>query len=380
MKITLPTDTFKTTLAKLANPPGEEPVHIGTLAVVITASEFEGISLRRTTANANIVTGADGTTETDGECGVGYMKLADVIKGCRGAQTELTLEGDTLWVKSGKREASIKCFNPDDLLPALAAKPAIGALEFLSTDLEEQIATVLPAASTNDAQPHLAGVCLRVQQGKITVFAVDGRRFHLRFLQAGDKFLVPHEGKDSGVMLAGDTVAMLRRLISGPETRVGLQVAENSITARCGQVCAILPLGATTPPFLEAYLPWVSAPDHKATCNRAELLQAVRDAAPLGFQDDKVITVHFTPTEIIIVADNEQGVAVKDPIDAKTTVTKGRETYRIKAQWFAEMIDQTKGETIELEAYVKEHNMLCTRAEDRLLCVLLTRDHVAAKA
>lgn len=391
MKITLPTEPFKTTLAKLANPPGEEPVHIGTLAVVITAGEFDGITLRRTTTNANITQGAEGTCEEEGECAVDYGVLVAALGGF--AHKEVTLASDNdapakkepfnLHITAGKSRATIQCFNPEDVLPPVAGGKTVSEITLLTTELDGYLATAMPAASDDTAnKPHLAGVCFRTQRGQATIFAVDGRRFHLRFAGARENPFLPHEGKDMGAMIPTACAAMLRKLISGPEAKIGLTVAESSIKAASGQMCAILPLSAKAPPHVDAILPWDQKPTETAVCNREALLRIIRACSPLGYQDDKIITVKFTPGAVVAEADNGRGAIVLHEVDAQTSCKKGEQIYRIKASWFAEMLDHSLGEEITLEYFnaATSAPMFCTRAPDRLLCVLLMRDQTAAKA
>lgn len=390
MKTTIQTDILKTTLAKLTAPPGEQPVQIGTLAVVITASEFDGITLRRTTANANITIAIDGRVDEEGECAVDCGLLAAALAGFAAKEVSLSSDNDAianketfnLQIAAGKSRATLQCFNPEDVLAPMPAPAAITKLDFLTTDLDGALSTAAPAAADDPNKPHLSGVCIRTQRGQATLFAVDGRRFHLRFTGPRAEPIYPHEGKDMGAMIPGAAVVTLKKLISGPEAKIGLEIADGAIRAHSGQMCAILPLLAKAPPHLEAVLPWDDEPEQWASCDRAELLRLVRACVPMGSYEDKIITVKFAPDAVVIEADSGRG-AVGHEIEAETSVEmRGEKLYRIKASWFAEMLDHSAGESVKLEYHSRPGSapLLATRAEDRLLCVLLTRDLVAAQA
>lgn len=375
MKFTITTETLKSNLAKLSNPPGEEPAQMGSLAVVISASEFEGLTLRRTTALANLCIAMEADVADEGEVGVPHEMFAQIINGYNAKQIELTLEGKKLFVRAGKRNSFAPCFEPEDILPPTAFGAPTAGWETLSTDLERYLNDTACAASTNPGEPKFAGVCLRNQQGQVTFFAADRRRIHVVLCGASKTQFAPQGTQDAGVLLTSPAIAALRRLISGPESKIGLQVADGGVKAAFSGGSAIFSTGADCPPYLDAVLPWGKAPTHTAQVNKGELTRIIKAAAPLGFQDDKVITVKFVPGAVQVLADNEKGGGADDEIEAETSVTKGETLHRVKGQWLAELLDHTQGDTVTLEYH--EPQMLCTRNAGQMMAVMLTRDRPA---
>jgi len=373
MKLTITTDSLKKALARLGVVPGILNTQLATLIVVIEADDFAA-KIRRTTGNASISVDLEAMVDDPGQCGVGFNVLQDAINAMPGSDTTLESDGKILTIRSNKTKAELNECPEAELLPAPAIEMSnvSDSLDFLASDLVKWLKIAFPAAATDVKETKFAGVCMRVQQHALTLFGVDRRRVHIAFIGPKREALNPNgTAKDHGHMLLSDGVAALLKLLPDHEGKVELHFTTGALLVKTNDIEALLPMSEDQPPDLDqAFCGRVEQPT-RFTCKRAELLRAARTAAPLGFQEQKIISIKLTSLGVEVVADNQVGGKLGHEIDA--AVSGDDQHLRCNAQYFAEIVEAIEGDDITMN-YWSDRNQLYAYMPDRLCVLMLVRD------
>lgn len=373
MKFTIETAPLKNLLAKLSAPPGEETAHIGTLALAIKADGFEGVTLRRTTANANIVAKVAADVVEDGQVAVDHGMLTAALTGFASKTLVFAIAGTKLEISSGRSKATLGLFNPEDIIDEPQKPEAKAKTRFVSTELDRALSVTGRAASQDNSRPSLAGACLRTMLGRVAWLGTDGRRVAVAlFGESKAPFGNAEKKNDRGVLLVNQSVEILRRIIAGDEAAVDVEVSAGAFTATIGDITATLPVGEQQPPNVDSLMPWEKAPEQKAACNRAELLKFTQSCVPLGVAEYKVLGIHLSPGTLTIQADNERGTTVTHELDAETDVLDTLE-LRATGAFLVDFIQAGTGETITIETH-DTNRMIVERGDGWFNALLLVRD------
>lgn len=377
MKVNLTTDNLRKALNRLGSVPGVINSHLPTLSVIIEADDF-GAKLRRTTAIASVSVTLEASVEEPGLSGVSYETFVNAVNAMGSIDTELVSDDKVLRIKSGKTKAELNAYPEDELLSVPDIGDAKDELSFSTNDLLKWFGIVQPAAASDPKETKFAGICLRVAGDELVLFSVDRRRAHQVAVGEGREFLNPSEGgkTDLGYMLINESVAALRKLLPETDTRVDLKFHNGTLFATVADVEAILPLGQESPPDMLPFLPDPEPAEVTAVCNRGELLRAVRTAAPLGFQDNRVISIFLREGEleggaVEIVADNQSGAKLGHELDA--TVTGGTNHLRATGGYLADLVEAMEGEEITIN-YSEPKRMIYAYDANRMCILLLVRD------
>jgi DNA polymerase III subunit beta len=373
MKFTSPNPAFKAALAAVAQPPGETPTLLSTLAVVLTADELGGLTLRRTTPNANILTEAAADIETEGEATVDYATLNAAVGGLSGDKLDFTLAANILEIKSGRAWRKLNAYQPDETPKPLEQPDALTDFDCSSNELKAWVEATICAAFKDAAKPNLQGVTLRTNQGQMSFLGTDGRRIHLCFAGARKDPVRATDGWDQGVMMMPASAEAILRLLPPEDAKAKITIGKGGLVFACGGATAILPVAESAPPNLKDFVPWKTPAVHSAEVSREELLRAIRGVMPLGFGDTRTLTVSFGSDFVSVEGDTEKGGSGGEEIEAKTTVKKGAETYRANGQFLADLLNTQKTETVLLE-YLADPPKLLVRSEAGIAFVMLIRD------
>lgn len=371
MKLNITTETLRKALGRLATVPGVINTHLPTLAVIIEADDFSA-KLRRTTGTSSVSVTLEAEVLSAGQCGVGYELLVNSVNAMAGADTLLESDEGHLYIRSGKTKGELYAYPESELIPQPDMDEALDPVSFATTDFLRWINLAATAAATEAKETNFAGVCLRVVGKRLTLFAVDRRRAHIAFVGPARDAIHPVDGgRDAGAMLPNESVSALRKLLPEVEARIDLNISAGSMRATVADVDALLPLATEQPPDMSKVMPKAEPAATRFTCNRAELLRAVRTAAPMGFQEQRALSVFLRQGAVEIVADNRTGGKLGHEIDA--TVTGEDIQLRANGQYLADFIETQTGEEIDVN-YWEERHMLYAYAEDRLCMLILMRD------
>lgn len=377
MKLTTDPKTLTAALLALSAAPGVVAAIPASNAVIFTADEFGGTTLRRTTGNACITAPLESAVETAGQAGVDFDLLATATANMVAPVIVFELTAGHLLITAGRTEADLWAYPPEELLPAAELTTPLAEFAASAAALAAEIDCALPAASTAEAEPQFCGVCYRTQTGKRTAFALDRRRVHLVYAEPRKELFAPDEKapkNDKGFVLTAAAAQCLRKLLPAEDCRVACYLKPVGVCFEIGETVAHLPITEQTPPDISIFLAQEPA-DITGTCAREELLRACRAANPLGLGDAKVIGLRFAPGAITAETDNEKGAAFKSAVDAKTSVPAGgEEVFRANGQYLIDLLQAARGETVEF-LYLKARGCLIVREPDRFFMLALVRDN-----
>jgi DNA polymerase III sliding clamp (beta) subunit (PCNA family) len=377
MKLTIETDQLKKALARMTVVPGLLNTDLRTLAVVIEADDFSA-KLRRTTTSANLNLDIEAGVEEPGMCGVNYDLLINSINAMPGAETTLESDGKILRVTSGKTKAELHVYPDHDLLPERALDDPDLTLDFASGDFIRAVNQVFPAAAKESREIKFAGVCLRVQQDRLTAFSVDRKRVHIATLGPKRAPLNPNGSSDLGIMIVSDSIAAILRLLGDTDWAMTLTFGEGAVRVKTGEIDAVLPLAEDQPPNMSSVLPGRGDSDHQFSCSRKDFLRAVRTAAPLGFQDQRVLSLKIDPLGVEIIADTQHGAKLGHYLGA-TVKGGGGQHLRCNAHYLTDFINAIEGENI-VANYAKDGSMLWASNDQCMAVIMLIRDAANATA
>lgn len=373
MKFTAPAAQFKTALNKLANPPGETPTQLPSLAIVVIADGFDGVSLRRTNAVASLTTPApDTAVEDDGCCAVDFARLVAAVGSFAGEALLFTLEADILKITAGKEWAKVACYPAAEIPEERALPDAETELVCEGNDLKAHIKAVLPAASVQDNEPQFRGICIREMRGQACIFALDKHRFHLRYL--GDrKIPIDPEGATKGIMLPTETAQAILRLLDEGGGRAQFGFTKGALRFEYAGSTAILPVTEATPPDVVPFVPWETPADITATCDREKLLRAARSSSVLGYGDSRVLSFTFADAAIELEGDTEKNASGGREVEAEIEGLPGK-MVRAKGGNMADWLEAAGTAQVKVEL-VAARQMLVIRDETQMLTLQLIRDH-----
>jgi DNA polymerase-3 subunit beta len=239
-----------------------------------------------------VVNGGD-----DGEVAVPPRLVTDIVKSFDDGAVELVSEAETLTIKSGRAEFSVRMLTDRfDLSPPLPKHTvAIPAVPFAAG-----LRQVIRAALKDDSRaPQLTGVFIVPTDNGLRLIATDSYRLAIRDIEG----LTGLDGND-GVLIPARALAEVQRLISDGDSTVEFGKAEFDATFITGTTALTTRLLRGQFPDVERLIP-VSYPN-TFTTDRLELLTALKRVRTM-VQNAKDVT---TPVRCSFTSEGVQLTAV----------------------------------------------------------------------
>jgi len=371
MKLSINTDTLRKALARLAVVPGIQSTNLATQAVVIESDDFS-VRLRRTTPHASVAIDIECEAFESGQCGVDYQLLHDAILAMPGEETSIENNGKALVIRSNKTKAELNQFPEAELLPPPVPATEGDSLSFTASDLLKWIKIASPAAANAVHEPKFSGLCLRVQNEDLTLFGVDRKRVHIAYIEGVYAPVNPNGTKDNGHMIVNDSIAAIQKILTDDDCRVSLSFSDGVLHVITSDTEAHLPLSEDQPPDMSSVIPPAAVVyPNRFTCLRHELLRAVRTAAPLGFQDGRILSIKLSAMGVEVIGDNQHGAKLGHEVAATMYGTDHH--LRCNARYLAELIATSTADEITM-SYLPDRNMLCTFTDEASCVIMLVRD------
>jgi DNA polymerase III sliding clamp (beta) subunit (PCNA family) len=293
--------------------------------VVLTVTEG---ALRAESADLVLWTTSriDATTRKPGATAVPHAWLRSVLPNC-GAETALTLDGETLHLRSGRRHFKHAALDPA-LFPARPPEPR----EWHA--LPEGAAAVLERAvrfaSTSDSREHLMSVQLRGGYANAT----NGHILTRLALQAE----LPE------TLLPSRLVHAIPRLV-GP-LHVGL--TENHIAVQAGEARVTMPRfnASIAYPTVEEVIPPLGSGRNSVSVERVALAKAVV-AVSSGLGSVPVVGISLDGAEMIVEGKDDDGGEGRDVIAAEQS--KGGVRISFEPAYLLLLLNAQTGERVTLE-------------------------------
>ncbi|MEI7443558.1 MAG: DNA polymerase III subunit beta [Burkholderiales bacterium] len=201
------------------------------LANVLVRKQGEQVSFLATDIEIQITTAASlGAGKDDAAITVNARKLIDILRSLPDAEVGISLASKKLSIQAGKSRFALQTLGPEEF-PTLAPAAATGAsITMPQKQLKHLFAMVHFAMAQQDIRYYLNGLLLVVDGTDVRVVATDGHRL---------AYCAASLGSDHGrsdVIVPRKTVTELQRLLADSDEPVTIDLAQNQIRFRFGEV------------------------------------------------------------------------------------------------------------------------------------------------
>ncbi|OAA90736.1 DNA polymerase III subunit beta [Clostridium ljungdahlii] len=184
-------------------------------------------------------------------------------------------------------------------------------LNVISEELKRALKEVIFAVAQDETRPVLTGVLFQVNNGKLTLVALDGYRMSVSSIPVDS-------GKNISFIVPQKSTFELQRILENDEQNVSIGISKNEVVFTFSNTVI------SGVPLEESYIKWQKIiPENNVTVclvNRLELLTALnRTSAILTGESNKLVKMSFTTS---------------GKLDLSTKCSKGRVKEEIKVKDF----------------------------------------------
>ena len=309
MRITAVREAFlkSTSLAgQVINPRANLPI----LGNFLLNAQKGFLEITATNLETTIINKIPVKVEEDGKITTPAKILIDFCQAVRGEQINLTSEKDSLFVKTGKAEASLPTISPSEF-PLVTQFETGVSFEIDKNQLLESIAAVSFNASPEEGRPVLTGVLLSASGGKLNLVATDGYRLARKELKVKgtlEAIIVARALQEGAKALAEQEDDSVEVSINKEKNQARLKTRDLAITSR---------LLEGSYPNYEQIIPnsFVS----EVTTDTKELAEAIKLAALFARDVGNVVRFEVTDKLINISASTAQVGEAKTTIASELT-------------------------------------------------------------
>ena len=163
---------------------------------------------------------------------LGARIFGDIVRSLPDGVVTVKSEGNTVFISCESADFSIMGTEATDYpeLPSIDAQTGISLPQDL---LGEMIRQTIFAVSDNESRPVYTGELFEIENGTLTVVAVDGYRLALR------REKVEGAGADCSFIVPGSALSDLEKLCSDPEGKVSISLGSKHISFTIGETVLI---------------------------------------------------------------------------------------------------------------------------------------------
>jgi DNA polymerase III subunit beta len=201
------------------------------LANVLVRKQGEQVSFLATDIEIQVRTAASlGAGKDDAAITVNARKLIDILRSLPDVEVGISLASKKLTIAAGKSRFALQTLGPEEF-PTVAASDAVTAsLTMPQKQLRHLFAMVHFAMAQQDIRYYLNGLLFVVDGKQARVVATDGHR--LAYCACG----IDAELGKQEVIIPRKTVTELQRLLADTDEPVSIDIAQNQIRFRFGEV------------------------------------------------------------------------------------------------------------------------------------------------
>ncbi|MCZ4270745.1 DNA polymerase III subunit beta [Maritalea porphyrae] len=214
--------------------------------------------------------------------------------------------GDNATLGDGKRSYTLPMEDLDQF-PSLRRIDAQSTLVMPAQTLFQAIQRVKGAISTDETRYYLNGVYMHHEDGFLKFAATDGHRLYVQQYAQNAQDM-------PGVIISSDTIKMLEKILKGQTCPISIDVSENRLVVRVGDVTIRSKLVEGTFPDYHRVKPNFdySKPEAELEIEQAEFLQAIKDVTILATGKSG---------KAIVVENTEDGLSLKTIINGSISTT-----------------------------------------------------------
>lgn len=229
------------------------------------------LTLAATDLEIGISTWIGAKVDKDGAVTCPARLLSDYTTTNTDKTISIELKDTTLHLESEHFKANIKGIDASEF-PLIPEVKEGETLEVSGADLKEGILKTAFACALDETRPVLAGVCLKIGNGKIKMVATDSYRLAEKTIN-----LLSKESKELSIIVPQRTMAEIGRLLDESVDKVTMKIGENQIHFKMGPTEVISRLVEGSFPDYEQIIP--KNIKTKIEVNTSEFLNAIKMAS-----------------------------------------------------------------------------------------------------
>jgi len=261
--------------------------------------------------STNFKTNAEVVTE--GAITLSAKKISEIVS--KLSSTQITLksieDSENIKIKSGKTEFDVIGLNPSEFpIPSELEEDAnTRTITLNKQEFSKAIKQVIFAASIQETQAVLTGVCFNIEGNTLELAATDGNRLTRVQKELDVEVLEP-----VNFIVPSKTLAEVQR-ISGlvEDEEITLKVQKNKIAFEFSSLTFQSRLIEGVYPKYQQLIP--NSNEKKIVVDRVELINAIERVAIMVNDRTNVVRFNFTQGQLEIMADTPEAGRSKDYID-----------------------------------------------------------------
>lgn len=305
MKLTINRETLLTPL-QLISGVVERKQTMPVLANVLLAAESGLLQITGTNMEVELVCDIDQLdVASPGRITVPARKLSDICRSLPDQATiELSLEGDKLFLRSGKSQFTLSTL-PADHFPNIEHQAQDLEVNIAQGDFKRMIDSTAFAMAQQDVRYYLNGMLLDIADGHVRAVSTDGHRLAMSSVgaevAANRQVIVPRKG-----------ILELARLLSDSEETVTLYIGDSHLRTRVGSFSFTSKLIEGKFPDYNRVIP--RGGDKIVIADRKLLKSTLSRAAILSHENIRGIRVQLSNNNLQVFANNPEHEQAEDSV------------------------------------------------------------------
>lgn len=248
---------------------------------------------------SSVRSSADCTVSSPGQVAVNAKTVADVVKNLPEGELSLKSDDRALVIKSGKIRFKVPTMQAEDFPPMPTIHEGGSAVVLKASTLASVLRAVAYASSSDDSRPHLNGISLEADPGKLIAVCTDGHRLAFTSAEPERGALV------SAILVPFKAFAMLKAAASSKDKdatvtlavdagRLHISVADADLTVSLADA-AFPPYGKVIP---------ADGAKHVVTVRRDALIDAVKRIGLVAGEKSGGVRLSLDDGRLTIVSEN----------------------------------------------------------------------------
>jgi len=297
-------------------------------------------NLELTTTNLEIAIKTSISVENseDGKTTIPVKLLSNYISLLKSQKIVVNLtDKETLHLKTEESDTKIKGISPEEfpLIPEIKTEKN---LELSVKDFIKNISKIVFASALDELRPVLAGVFVKIEDGKFYTVATDSYRLVETKRQTTEK-------NDLSVIIPSRTILELSRILHKYEDKgIKIDISKNQIRFTCENIELISRLIEGQYPDYTKIIP--DKVETTTTTNTQELITAIKRASLFAREKSNSIKLEITKSNINIIVDSAQTGSERAVLQSKT---KGEDKIiAFNAQYLIDTLTNIETEEVEI--------------------------------
>lgn len=337
MKIEILQETLAKGLSLVSRTVASRP-QIAVLANILLEAEKDGVTLSATDLELGIKIKLQAKIIEEGVVTVPARNLSEFVSSINPGKIEISMEKESLKVKSGTYSAKFQTISADEFPRLPAIKGGQEAVLVKREVFAEGASSVTFAAARDSLRPVLTGVLMEIGKTSLNLVATDGFRL------ATCKVAKEKEIEEKTLLVPMRAISEVARLEEGESLEIMSNSSTNQVIFRVGEVMVVTQVIEGNFPDYRKIIPQETEMEIKI--QKEELLQAVKATNIFARDNSNMMRWEIKENILIIKAETpERGEsAIEIPIE-KEGEEKGEVVFNTK--FLLDFLTTVKGEVVK---------------------------------